>query len=114
MLTRPEVRSTHEHHQHERSGGVGDDEHPAAVEPVGEHSGEQPEEQPRQLLEHRRQRDQDRVVGSARRSAAGPAARAMPSPRLESHEEARRTSRNGRPSRAGTTDSTRRLTRARH
>jgi hypothetical protein len=42
---------------------VPEDHHPAPVEPVGERSGVQPEDQPRQALQHGRQRDEERAMG---------------------------------------------------
>ena len=57
------------------------------VEPVGQRAGAQPEQQRRQPLERRGQRDQERVVVSEATSS-GPAARAMPSPRFVVHDDA--------------------------
>ena len=57
--------------EHDARGAVGDHDHAAPVEPVGERPGVQAEQQPRQALQQRGQGDQERVVGSARRPAAG-------------------------------------------
>ena len=79
---------------------VHDDDDPPPVDPVGDDAGEQAEQQPRQPLQHDGERDQERVARSADATSSGPAASAMPSPRLLTHDDAS-SHRNERPRRAG-------------